>query len=530
MKHTILTITALTVMLLSLASCDDTTDTLGMSLTESVNNLSINADTFYVESHSVAAKDIVARSAQGYIGNIKDPETNSYITCNYMTQFTTLGDYQFPSIENIRIENYDKTKQRLEQVEADSCELIIFFSRHYGDSLALMKITAHEMNTPYEENNTYTTDFDPINQNMIREGEGSIHSEMSYTFSNQLHSDESRWSSTYTPYISISLNGEYIDKQGKHYNNYGTYIMRKFYEENGKDIFSNNYRFNHEVCPGFYLQHKSGLGSLSAISLAQLRIHFTDTLQGNVGASTTILSGTEEVLQKTNIKQNTNAIDNLIEEETCTYLKTPAGIFTELSLPIDKIMLGRDNEETSHDSDTLNTVRIFIPRINDKAYTSYNLPIPKTVLLLPTDSASTFFANKQVADYRTSYIATYSSTTNGYTFANISALITKAYSALNDTINNVINAKKQELGTEELTETMTRTIKKAVAEKYMNDHPTWNKAIIIPVETTYSTLSSTSSELTKVAYDMHLGSTRLQKGYKNNDNITVSVIYSKFKE
>ena len=99
---------------------------------------------------------------------------------------------------------------------------------------------------------------------------------------------------------------------------------------------------------------------------------------------------------------------------------------------------------------------------------------------------------------------------------------------LNDTINSVLKAKKAELGTNSLTSEMIKTIKREVADKYMADHPTWNKVTLIPVETTYSTLSSGSSILTKVAYDMSLSSTRLQKGSQSNDNIIVSVIYSKF--
>ena len=75
MKHPLLFIFALATTAMSFLSCDDTTDTIGMSLTESVNNVNVSADTFFVESHSVAAKDIVARSSNGYLGKIKDPQT-----------------------------------------------------------------------------------------------------------------------------------------------------------------------------------------------------------------------------------------------------------------------------------------------------------------------------------------------------------------------------------------------------------------------------------------------------------------------
>lgn len=527
MKHPLLFIFALATTAMSFLSCDDTTDTIGMSLTESVNNVNVSADTFFVESHSVAAKDIVARSSNGYLGKIKDPETKSYVTCNYMTQFTTMGNYQFPTIDNIVVNNYDPAIPKGEQLEADSCELIVYFTRFYGDSLALMKVTAHELATPYEESETYKTDFDPIKEGMVRTGEGSIHSEMAYTISNRLHADGDRQSSTYTPYISISLNDKYKDKDGNEYSNYGTYLMRKFFNEQTQGCFGNNYRFTHEVCPGFYLEHIGGLGSLGTIGMTQIITYFQTDVNGTPTKSYTSFAGTEEVLRKTNITQDATALNSLITDNSCTYMKTPAGIFTELSMPIDKIMQGRVNE-ASHEDDTLNTVRLFIPRINDNKSTSYNLPIPKTILLLPTDSVNNFFNNKKVADSRTAYLATYSSTTNGYTFANISALVTKTYSVLNDTINSVLNAKKAELGTNSLTSEMIKTIKREVADKYMADHPTWNKVTLIPVETTYSTLSSGSSILTKVAYDMSLSSTRLQKGSQSNDNIIVSVIYSKF--
>ena len=66
-------------------------------------------------------------------------------------------------------------------------------------------------------------------------------------------------------------------------------------------------------------------------------------------------------------------------------------------------------------------------------------------------------------------------------------------------------------------------------EEYAALHPDWNKVMIIPVETTYATLSS-SSELTKVTYDMSLTSTKLVRGSTDNNNIVLKVIYSNFSE
>lgn len=523
--HTILATTAI-----AICSCDDTTDTIGMSLTDNINNVSVSADSFFVESHSVKAQDIVSRSSNGYLGNIKDPETKSYVTCNFMTQLSTMGEYQFPNINTVSVKNYDESIPRIDQIKADSCKLAVYFSNYYGDSLALMKVVAHEMSTPYEEGITYKTDFNPIDEGMIRTGNGSIHSELSYTYSNRIYSDANRESSSYVPNIIFTLDDEYIDKDGVRYNNYGTYLMRKFYNESTKKCFTNGYLFTHNICPGFYIENTGGIGMLGTIQRSQLVVYFTANNGEKEVVGVSSFGGSEEVLRKTSISQNSSSIDSLINEDNCTYLKTPAGIFTELTLPVEKIMLGRDNENESHENDTLNTVRLFIPRVNNATQSDFPLQVPKTLLLLPTDSVENFFAMKKLADSRSSYITTYSSSTNGYTFANISQLVTKTYKALGDTINQVIEAKKTELGTNELTAEMKNNIKRVVAEKYIAEHPTWNKVTIIPVETTYSTLTSGSSILTKVTYDMKLGSTKLVKGSKDSNNIMVNVIYSKFKD
>ena len=60
--------------------------------------------------------------------------------------------------------------------------------------------------------------------------------------------------------------------------------------------------------------------------------------------------------------------------------------------------------------------------------------------------------------------------------------------------------------------------------------PNWNKVTLIPVETSYSTVSTTASVLTKVTHTMAFNSTKLKKGETDSDNIKISVIYSKYKE
>ena len=58
-------------------ACDDTTDTLGTSLSDRINNITVTADTFDVASISRLSNAVINRSNVGYLGYVKDPETNS---------------------------------------------------------------------------------------------------------------------------------------------------------------------------------------------------------------------------------------------------------------------------------------------------------------------------------------------------------------------------------------------------------------------------------------------------------------------
>ncbi len=465
------------------ASCTDSTDTIGTSLTDIEKIFNDTSAVYTASSSSVKASNVFSRSRNGYLGMMKDIETGCYLKCNYMTQMRTMGQYQFPSIDSIYVNpsKYDSSKEKYKQVEADSCCLELYILSALGDSLTPMKVSVQELSTPYEEGQTYYVDFDPESQGMIRTGTGALYSSMTYTTSNHVYSDSIRASSKYSNHISIGLNNSFVDKNDPTitYNNYGTYLMRKYYDPATHNNFLNQYNFTHNICPGFYIKHEGGIGNIATIYVARLIVYYKNSQTATVMNSA--FGGTEEVIQKSALTQSATQLQNLIDDNSSTFIKAPAGIWTELTLPVEEIISG-------HENDTINTARMFIPRINNTQHSEYAFKIPQTLLMVPTDSISEFFAEKKVANYRNTYLATYASKTNGYTFGNISILISNMY-------HNKLKGKAS---------------------------ANWNKITLIPVETTYSTVSSTSSVLTKVTHDMSMSSTRLKK-----DDIKISVIYSK---
>lgn len=482
---------ALLLLITILTACDDTTESIGASLTDNMDHLQITTDTFSITTRSVVADSVLSRNTTGYLGKIKDPETGAYITGDFMMQFNTLEDYFFPTKDSI------ESKDELGNVYVDSCEIRLYYDDFYGDSLAAMKLSVYELAKPYEEGQNYYSNYDPFEQGYIRE-DGIVKSKM-YALMNMGLSDSLRKSSSYSPNIRIPLNDPYTDKDGKTYKNYGTYILQKYYEN--PEITKNSYNFIHQICPGFYVKIQEGLGSMATIYNSQLNLYFRyrskytrdNTTKDTTYVGTTTFAGTEEVLQHTHITNDKQTISTLAADNSCTYLKTPAGIFTEMTLPVDEIVY-------NHENDTLNTAKITLSRINNNTHGDYTLSTPSTLLIVEKDSMYTFFENNKIADNKLTYLSTFAN--NGYTFNNISGLI-----------RHMAEAKEKGLQSN---------------PNWLALHPDWNKVVLVPVSTEYVTVGQ-NQVLAKVSHDMSMTSTRLVGGSANpNQPIRISVIYSKF--
>ncbi|MDD6853501.1 MAG: DUF4270 domain-containing protein [Prevotella sp.] len=474
-KQLILFVAALALLF---TACDDTTDNIGSSLTPSSDRINVVADTFSVTSRTILADSIMARNTTGYLGRIKDPETGDVVKAGFMTQFHTLEGYKLPDESQI------VSRDANGNVIADSCELELTFDNYYGDSLAQMKMRAYLMDSPMEEGVNYSTNYDPLKAGKI--SANGLRQDRTYTLADMTVTDSARSVKNYVKNIRIKLNKPFT-KDGVTYNNYGTYIMRTFYAH--PELFSSNYKFIHNVIPGFYFENTGGLGSMAYINTPLIFYYF----RYNVTTDSTIVAsssfaGTEEVLQTTTFSTDRDKLKELAADNSCTYLKTPEGLYTEVSLPVAEIMSG-------HENDTVNTARLNIPRIVNQNPSAYSLSLPSTVLMIPADSLYSFFANHQLPDYKTSYIATYSTKTNSYLFGNISGMVNAMY-------------RNRMAG---------------------NTSEKWNKVVLVPVTLETTKTSSNTTTLVNLSSDMSLSSTRLLGGTDNPDALKITVVYSSFK-
>ena len=137
-------------MALALTACDDTTDGIGGTLTDQTDKLNVQAD------------NILSRATDGFLGKLKDPETQSDVTANLMSQLYVLPNYQMPE------QSIVTSKDPNGKIIADSCELRLYYYSHYGDSLAPIKITTYELEKPAEEGRQNYSNFDPQAEGYIR--------------------------------------------------------------------------------------------------------------------------------------------------------------------------------------------------------------------------------------------------------------------------------------------------------------------------------------------------------------------------
>lgn len=472
-------LTVLVIAALTFAACDDTTEGIGGSITNKIDNINISDSAFNVTTKSIVAGAVLSRNNTGLIGKMKDPETGNYVKGDYMTQLGVLPTFS--------VDTLDIKKANNGSIEADSCYLLVSYNASYGDTIAPMKVTAYEMTEPMREDQEYYSNYDAFKNGWVNEN--NPHWSSNYNLSNT--SDVKNF--------KIYLNKEY-KKDGKTYKNYGSYILQTYAEH--PKYFKTNFKFLHNVCPGFYIKNVGGTGNMAKIWNTELIFYWKKTIKAKDGVtdSTGIgynrFDGTEEVLQLNKIENDTENLKKLASQEDWTYLKSPAGIFTEVTLPIDDIMKG-------HEKDTLNTATISFPRLNNADEDNpYNFATPSTILMVQKDSLQSFFEKSKLADNRTSYTASYSSTgtyKNAYTFQNIANLVSAMYK----------NKGKGE---------------------------NWNKVVLVPVNVITTTQGYTTV-ISKINHDMSLASTRLKRGIITTDSngketspIQIKVIYSKFKE
>ncbi len=489
----LLTFIAATTTLLT--SCDDTTGVIGTDIMPGQDQISSSQEVYSVKTRTIVSDSVLANSNECQLGCVIDPETRSKTTCNFLAQFHILEGTSFPDRNKLITDEQGRIK-------VDSCDIRIFIKSYYGDSLATMKLNVQELDTKkvIKEHVAYYTNLDA--SQFLTDGVGEKIN-LSYSVKDLSRPDSLTDGSTYYRSILVRLPADY-----------GLNLIEIYYEN--PDFYKNSYQFIHNVCPGFYFKVAGGVGSMITAHTTTLDVYFPYRTKDEAGNDTIVdgmqrMAATEEVIQQTTID---NEIPDTLTslDNPYTYIKSPAGLFTEVELPISDIVAG------AHYNDTINSASITFQRYNDEKDNRYNLKSPNDIILIRKSEVYDFFEKNKLVNEKDSYIASYNTTANAYTFNNISKLVTM-----------LRNERDNGAG---ITPIMNEDERNARYAKWEADNPDWNKIVLVPVKAEYTTNSSiygtTSKTLLSVRNLLGMNSVRLRGG-KDGD-VKIKIVYSRFSQ
>lgn len=470
----------------TLYSCDDTTTGVGEFVADA-DEITASAQTFEATTKTLKYTDlnpdgVFSRTSSAYLGKFTDPDFGTYTT-DFITQINCTEGFEFP--------------ERLKDIESTTLELS--YASFFGDSLAPMKVRVDVLKEAIDDTGEnlglYYTSYEPekfYNKN------GNPLAEQEYAVRDNSWSDAEidsiKSANGYYPPLVINLDKKNTWNIGEeqHTGTFSQYLKAK-YDEN-KNNFKDAYSFIHNVLPGFYVHNTSGEGSILYIGDIWLRMKVSYYITGSEGQDSLVytsipFAATNEVFMSTRLNNSEDALDKLAEEKTHTYLKTPAGLCTEVKLPLQEMYdaLG---------TDTLNSVSMSFTKYknvsNNSASSPYKMGTPQNLLLIRKNEVKDFFEQRKNYNSKTTFLGTYSSTTNSYSFSQVNRLISQIFSDM-------------------------RT-----KEEPAQGWDEYNTMVLIPVKTETDSQGNTIG----LSHDLEVNSAKLIGG-EEGEKIKMEVIYTK---
>ena len=470
----------------TLYSCDDTTTGVGEFVADA-DEITGSAQTFEATTKTLKYTDlnpdgVFSRTSSAYLGKFTDPDFGTYTT-DFITQINCTEDFEFPD--------------RL--VSIDTTTLELSYASFFGDSLAPMKVRVDVLKEAIDDTGEnlglYYTSYNPED---FYNATGLPLAEQEYAVRDNSWTDAEidsiKSANGYYPPLVINLDKKATWNIGNEQKNgtFSEYLLTKYKED--KNNFKDAYSFIHNVLPGFYVYNTGGEGSILYIGDIWLRMKVSYYITGSEGQDSLVytsipFAATNEVFMSTRLNNSEDALDKLAEEKTHTYLKTPAGLCTEVKLPLQEMYdaLG---------TDTLNSVSMSFTKYknvsNNSASSPYKMGTPQNLLLIRKNEVKDFFEQRKNYNSKTTFLGTYSSTTNSYSFSQVNRLISQIFSDM-------------------------RT-KEEPAEGWDE----YNTMVLIPVKTETDSQGNTIG----LSHDLEVNSAKLIGG-EEGEKIKMEVIYTK---
>ena len=367
-------------------ACDDKLNDVGGTIQPPSDNISVSLDTLATSARTISMHDsIYARTINGVLGKYQD-ELFGTVKSDYLAQFF------FP----------DSAKFEKNLTQIDSVQFVIDFVNFSGDSVAPMGLSVYEVNKSLVQD--FYTNANPAE-----------FCDLSKTIAKQA-------------YTIVGARKIASSSQRAIIANLDNSFALNLYNAYHKGTITDNESFNNYF-KGVYVTTDFGSSSLIDVLYTSIDIYYKyndvkgnyNNTQDTIRSTRFTLTVTPEVIQLNHI-QNTNPSELFVEGTGSTYLKTPAGVYTELDFPLKDIR----EDMTRLNMNTVTSAQ-FLVNGNTQAEDNSNSITnrPQNVLLIDKDSISSFFTSRRKiqADGITSFTTARNTSYNTYSFNNVSEMI-----------------------------------------------------------------------------------------------------------
>lgn len=383
--------------LLGFSACDDTTDANtipGGALVSDQISMVIDSS-FTITTRSIVNDRIQSRTTTQLLGAISAPEYG-ILKADYVAQL-------FPS------NAIDTTDMSAQQVDSIKLQMVFEKDGFVGDSLAPIGVEVYALNRrlPYP----IYSDFNPAGyfSTTDRMGTGV------FTATGVGVNDTVAASSYRYAYVTLPLE-------------FGRKLYDKFIES--PQLFNDPEAFA-DWFPGIYVHHVYGSGRVTRISESRVIMYYhkvrdlTNSSGEVVKDSLTrhyayYMGSAPEVVSNTEIDLTISPDVNSMVQQGRSIVVSPAGLDAELEFPTLDVM--QTYRAQSADAlSVINNLSFTLPV--DSIRNGRGITPPPYLLMVLSDEKDEFFADNKLPDDITSFLGTYSSATNTYTFSDMRAYL-----------------------------------------------------------------------------------------------------------
>lgn len=373
-----------------LSGCNDELTQVGTGIQPDNDRPLIFADTFYMKGKTLLMDSVYARTTYGSLGEIYDPLYGN-LKSDFLCQFYCPENFRF------RYTPYNG--------KIDSVEFKILYNSWTGDSVTPMRVQLFEVTDPLTRD--FYTDINPLDFCNMQKSLGlQTYTAYDMTVPDSIRDEtDSNNNSTFQPNVRIRMPRE---------------LGQRFYDAtiNTPQVFNDQNAFNN-FFQGIYVTNTFGTGNILNIEGSGMFIYYKRVVKGSADQDSLVqaaeyFSVTSEVIQLNRFK-NTDMEHLLTPSDSIAYLKSPAGVYTQLTIPAKEIASIIKDRIVSNLALELKA----LPQENWK----YAFKAPQNVLILPKDSVDKFFKTNSVENNVTSYRASYVESSRTYNFGNIANLL-----------------------------------------------------------------------------------------------------------